>query len=159
MAPQAKGRVADYSAGDRADDRAEWDAEPWRQIEMDHPEGHGIGAEPPERSMPEREIAAVAAQNIPGQRQYRPQQNLSKNQLIIRALNNERDQQKDDRDRQDRPALSASWGIQVRSLSRPNNPCGRRKMINRKTTKIAVFCSWYGRIKVDICWTMPMSSP
>ena len=42
---------------------------------------------------------------------------------------------------------------------RPNMPCGRRKMISRKTTKIAVFCNWYGNTSVDICCTMPIRRP
>src|ERR1700721_2230183 len=48
---------------------------------------------------------------------------------------------------------------EVLSTIRPKKPCGRKKMIRRKTTKIAAFCNWVGSTRVDICCTRPMVMP
>ena len=53
----------------------------------------------------------------------------------------------------------------VRCIVRPAQRCGRTgprdasRTINRKTTKIAAFCNWFGNTRVESCWTKPMVSP
>src|SRR5712671_2393997 len=143
MPAQPERRIADERRGDDAHHRAQRDADPWGQVEIKHAERYRVGAETPEGGMSKGEITAVAAENVPGERQHRPQQDLSQNQLVIGACYEERHRHDREGEARNRPELmfGRSAGSHVRSLSRPNIPCGRRKMISRKTTKIAVFCS------------------
>src|SRR5208283_4814461 len=97
----------------------------------------------PKRGVPEREIAAVAAEDIPSKRQHCPEQDLGQDELVVGILDDQRDGKNGQGNARYRPALTARGRgrSHVRSLRRPNIPCGRKKIISKKTTKIAVFCS------------------
>src|SRR5262249_39952797 len=58
-----------------------------------------------------------------------------------------------------RRRFGGGLSAQVRSALRPKKPCGRKKMMSRNTTKMAVFCSCVGSTRVDSCCTNPMVSP
>ena len=111
MPAQSESRVADDRARNGPDHGAEGDRDPRRQVEVKQAERNRVGAQTPERRVAEREVAAVAAQQVPGERQYRPQQDLGQDQLMIGAVQDHEGQHQDgDRKGQDRPTLPVGFG-------------------------------------------------
>src|SRR5438045_687387 len=126
---------------------------------MDLAERGRIGAEAEEGGMTERDQAGVAAEQVPGQAEDRPHRHQRHDQLVIGVGHAQRQRGIERGEDQDRQQRSQSAHRHVLSTMRPKKPCGRKKMIKRKTTKIAAFCSCVGRISVDICCTRPIVMP
>ncbi len=140
---QAEGRNADQHAGDHADHGAERHADPRRDAELHERDGDGVGAEPEERRMAERDQPAVAGQHVPAEPHRGPDQHQRHHQLVIGIAHEEADREEHDREGRDRRVLARKRAAlhHVRSQTRPNIPCGRKNTMTRNTTKIAVFCS------------------
>ncbi len=145
VAAQPKGRHADDDAGEHAHEHAERNADPRRNAKLHECDRHRIAAEPEERGMAERDHAAVAAQHVPAEPHGRPQQHQGHDQLVVGIADEKAQKQIDRGEGSDGEIVlaqrGAPVGYHVRSHTRPNIPCGRKKMISRKTTKMAVFCS------------------
>ena len=145
MAAQAERRDADEHARNYADENAKRNAKPRRDAELYERDRHRVGAEPEERRVAKRDHAAVAGQHVPAEAHRGPDQHQRHYELVVGISHHEADREIDDREDRDRRVLPherASFARhQVRSQTRPNIPCGRKKMMMRKTTKIAVFCN------------------
>ncbi len=141
---QAKCWQANDDASNHADDDAEGNANPRGDTESDERDRHRVATETEKGRVTERDHAAVAAQHVPRDADGRPDQHQRHHQLIVGVANGPPDQEIDGGEREDREILLGSVQAihHVRSQTRPNMPWGRKKMINRKMTNIAVFWSW-----------------
>ena len=146
VAPQPEGGDADDDAAQHADGHAQRDAEPGRYAEFHEGDRHGVAAKAEERGMAERDETAVARQHVPAEPHGGPQQHERHDQLVVGVAHQEAEQQVEPGEDADGEIAAAQGGTgaghHVRSHTRPNIPCGRKKTIRRKTTKMAVFCSW-----------------
>ena len=110
VAAQAEGRIADDRPGDGADERSKRNRDPRGQVEIQHAQRDRVGAETPKTGMAKREVPAVTAQQVPAERQHRPEQHLGQHQLVIRTLqDDERQHQNGEGKAEDRPALAARF--------------------------------------------------
>src|ERR1700744_3490398 len=114
--------------------------------------------------MPERQLTAVAGQDVPGHAEYRPDRHQRHDQLVV-AVGDERryaeicDRYHAQRDEVLLQPRRRTVAHQARSAERPNKPCGRSNTINRNTTKIAAFCNCGGKTKAEHCCTKPTVRP
>ena len=65
VALQAEGRKADQQTGEAAEHGCNRDHDPWRQIEIDLAERDGIGADPEESRVTERDQSGVSTEQVP----------------------------------------------------------------------------------------------
>src|SRR5690606_29995400 len=119
--------------------------EPGRDPPLHESDGHRVAAEPEEGGVPERDETAVAGEDVPAQAHGRPYEHQRHDELVVGIADKQRDQQIDRRKGGNSRVVALERGAralhQVRSHTRPNMPCGRKKMMSRNTTKIAVFWS------------------
>ena len=145
MATQPERRNANEHARNHPDENAKRNAKPRRDAELYERDRHSVGAEPEERRVAKRDHAAVARQHVPAETHRGPDQHQRHHELVVGISHHEADYEIDDREERDHRILPHECALftrhQVRSQTRPNIPCGRKKMMIRKTTKIAVFCS------------------
>ena len=143
MTAQTKRLQSDDNAGQHADQNAERNADPGRDVELHESDGHRVAAEAEKCRVAERDHAAVAAQHVPGDADGRPDQHQRHDQLIIGIMHEPADEKINGGESGDREVLpgQAAPAHHGRSETRPNIPCGRKNMISRNTTKIAVFCN------------------
>src|SRR5262249_10896547 len=124
---------------------------------------HRVGAEPEECRVSKRNKAGIAAEDIPGETHHRPNRHQGEHQLVVGVGHDQTEADPRHRQARDheqgRGQAAAGPHDQIRSVARPNRPCGRTMTIRRKITKIAAFCSCVGSTSVESCWTSPMVIP
>src|SRR5262249_42815643 len=111
----------------------------------------------------ERELAAIAGEDVPRYAEQRPHRHQRHDELVVAVGHEQRGQQVDDRDDgQDRevpPQARARALPHARSAERPNSPCGLRSTIIRNPTKMAALCNCGGSTSAENCCTKPTVPP
>ena len=146
-------------AGGHADQHAERNADPRRDVELHEEQGHGVRAQPEEGRVAERHQAGVAAEDVPGDAHDGPDQHEREHQLVVLVPHDEADDEIRRREREDRRHRLAGAASHARYTFRPKRPSGRSRTIRRNTTKIAAFCSCTGSTSDESCCTSPMVNP
>ena len=159
VAAQPESRYAYGDAGDAAEQRRQRNQQVRRQAEMHLPQRTGVSPQTEKSGVAERHQAGVTAQQVPGQTKAGPDQHHGQYQLVI-SIRHQRGQHGIGGGKAQHGEIRQTvFHAQVRSALRPKKPCGRKKMISRNTTKMAVFCNCVGSTSVDNCCTRPMVSP
>src|SRR5882672_4409541 len=159
MPLQPEGRKSDRKPRDAAEHSGDRNQHPGRQVEIDLAERGRVGADSEKSGVAERDQAGVPAEQIPRQAEDRPDRHQRQHELVVGIADGQRDRRIEHREDDHRQNRARHPHGQVLSTTRPKNPCGRKKMIRRNTTKIAAFCNWVGSTRVDICCTRPIVMP
>src|SRR5450759_1563658 len=159
MAAQAESRKSNSQSRKPANSRGNRNQEPGGNAKMDLSQRGGVGAKTKKGCMTEGNEPGVATEQVPREAEAGPDQNQRQHELVIGVCDDHRNRGISHSENDDRHEGSEKSHDQVRSVTRPKKPWGFRKTISRNTTKMAVFCSWVGRINVESCWTRPMVMP
>ena len=132
MPAQAEAGITERHGNDRGDHAAAEHTEPRQDTELGKQQRGGIGANPEIQRVTERDLSAIAGQDIPALRQRPPHQRQHHDVLDVDVLDEQRhhgcDRGKTECD--DEVAAAASGEIRIHHID-PNRPRGRMKTTRR----------------------------